>query len=179
MRDRTGMSNPDKTTLLTDPKGVKFETPWKLDFAHPHAITFCVLVDGEQRCLLVHHTRPHLYIYNALKACDPSGTLESWKKTFSDYGVEKAGGRLTRGMIEEFQRVSRKSNGFPRYKITSGRLWHGLKGPRGGRFHVMMMWDKKLAVPDGPPTWVAKMLKARGRVFLGASGKQGEWVALV
>lgn len=179
MRHRTGMSNPDKTILLTDPKGVKFETPWVLSHAHPHAITFCVLAEGEKQCLLVHHTSPHYHIYHALQACDPQGTMDSWMKCFADYGVEKAGGRLTRGMIEEFQRVSRKSNGFPRYKITSGRLWHGLKGPKGGRFHVMMMWDKRLAVPEGPPAWVAKMLRARGSVFLGASGKPGEWVALV
>lgn len=179
MRDSLGMSNPDKTTLWTDPKGAKWEKPWKLDFAHPHAITFCVLGNGENQCLLIHHTRPHLYIYNALKACDPSGSVTSWKQCFADYGVEQAGGRLTRGMIEEFQKTSRSSNGFPRYKVPSGRLWQGLKGPNRNTFHVMMMWDKSLATTDGLPAWVAKKLRARGSVFLGAAGKPGEWVTLV
>lgn len=179
MSDSSGMSNPDKAILLTNSQGVAFEIPWTLAFSHPHAITFCILEDGEKRCLLIHRHRPHLYIYNALKKCVPTESPDSWKNVLSEYGVEKAGGRLTRGMIELFQKISRQSHGFPRYKVTSGRLWHGLKEPKGGTFHVMMMWDKTLAIPDGPAAWVAKQLRARGPVFLGASGKPGAWHNLV
>ncbi len=163
------------TILPSGPDGVKFEKPWKLDYTHPCAVTFCVLEEGKSRCVLVHHSRPHLYVYNALKKCDPAADVTSWKIALAAYGVEKVAGRLTPGMLAHFRELSESSHGFPRYVVRSGRVWRGLKALGGGRFHVMTLWTPG-AVSDGTPALVVKALKMRGPVFLGEAGKEGCWV---
>jgi hypothetical protein len=172
------VSHPDKVLLPSCPNGTAWDIPWKLDYAHPHAITFCILEEGDHRCLLIHHTRPHLYIYNALKACDPNHSTASWKECFAEYGVQKVCGRLTAGMIATFQKISRLSHGFPRYRVTSGRLWRKLKAPQGGHFHVMMFWDAAKADPAAAPSWIAEKMRLRGPVYLGAPGMEAAWHTL-
>lgn len=173
------MQSPDRIDLPCGPDGTAFDQPWMLDFEHQLAITFCILEGGSAPVVLINRQRPHMFIYNALQRCEPDAGMEQWKKVLSGYGVEKMSGRLTRQVIENFQEAAERCHGFPRYEVTSGRIWKGLREPGGETFHVMVFWNKGAAKADGAPAVIAKALRFRGPTYLAEAGEsEGQWSTL-
>jgi hypothetical protein len=169
---------PDRLILTTDPNGKPFAQPLELRPSHPYAITFCLLggKDGTEPVVVISRSRPHLFVYNGLKACDPSAKPAQWKRTLEDYQAQVVSGRLTREVLETFQRISRENHGFPRYAVTSGRLWRHLKLEGQAALSVMAFWNPGLDQPGGPAPEVVKALKVVGPVYLVSSEKtQGAW----
>lgn len=170
------LMTPDRTLLTIGPNGQNLAQPLEIDPSHPHAITFCVLEGRAHPVVLISRGRPHMFVYNGLKKCDPSATPKEWKKTLEDYQVEVVLGSLTRAVLENFQRISQENNGFPRYAVTSGRLWRHLKVEGQPTFSVMAFWNHGLDQPDGPVLEVVKALKVKGPVYLVSSEKtHGAW----
>lgn len=170
------LMTPDRTLLISGPDGQNLAQPLEIDPSHPHAITFCVLEGGAKPVVVINRDRPHMYIYNGLKKCDPEASPTEWKRMLEAYQTEVVLGSLTRAALENFQRISRENNGFPRYAITSGRLWRHLKIARQPTFSVMAFWNHGLDQPDGPALEVIQALKVEGLVYLVSSEKtHGAW----
>lgn len=170
---------PDRLLISSGSEGQNFLRPLELDFQHPHAITFCVLDGGAKPVVIISRNRPHMYLYNGLKKCDLSVTPARWTQTLDDYDAEVVSGRLTREVLENFQRLSQANNGFPRYAITSGRLWRHLKIAGQPTFSVMAFWNHGLDQPDGAALEVVKALKVKGPVYLVSSEKpHGAWQSI-
>lgn len=134
--------SPDRTLLSRLPDGTVFDPPLDLRFTHPHAITFCVLDGGPRPVVVISRSRPHMFIYNALKKCDPTSPPAVWKKVIADYGCEIVRGRLTRSVVEQFHRNCAENHGFPRYAVISGRLWRCLRVSGKAAFSVMIFWRR-------------------------------------
>lgn len=170
---------PDRTIITTGPNGQDLPQPLEIDSGHPCAITFCVLEGGEKPVVIINRHRPHMFVYNGLKACAPDATPEQWKQTLEDYQAEVVQGILTRAVLENFHRLSQASNGFPRYTVTSGRLWRHLKIQGQPMFSIMAFWNHGLDRPDGPALEVVQALKVKGAVYLVSSEKtSGAWHTL-
>lgn len=168
------LMTPDWLVLISGPDGQPFAQPLDLRPEHPHAITFCLLEgeEGTQPVVVISHDRPHLFVYNGLKACDLSAKPAHWKQTLKDYQARVVSGKLTRGVLQRFQRL----HGFPRYAVTSGRLWRHLKMPGHPKCSVMALWNHGLDQPDGPALEVVRALKVEGPAYLVSSEKtHGAW----
>jgi hypothetical protein len=169
---------PDRTLLTIGPNGQNLAQPLEIDPSHPHAITFCVLegAAGTEPVVVINHWRPHMYVYNGLNACDPGATPTQWKRHLEEYQAQVVSGELTREVLERFQQVHRDHHGFPRYAVTSGRLWRHLKIEGQPTFSVMAFWNHGLDQPEGPALEVVKALKVEGPVYLVSSEKtHGAW----
>jgi hypothetical protein len=169
---------PDRTLLTIRPDGQKLPQPLEIDPGHPKAITFCLLeaTEGAEPVVVISHWLPHKSVYNGLKACDPAGTPTQWKLELEEYQAQVVSGELTREVLERFQQVYRENHGFPRYAVTSGRLWRHLELEGQAVFSVMAFWNHGLDQPDGPALKVVKALKVAGPVYLVSSEKtQGAW----
>jgi hypothetical protein len=170
---------PDRLLISSGPEGEEFPRPLNLDYQHPHAITFCVLDGGAKTVVLVNHYRPHMYIYNGLKKCDPDAGRAEWTQMLETYQTKVVGGTLTRATLKEFHRLSQENNGFPRYAVTSGRLWLNLNLSGQPLFSVMAFWNPGLDRPDGPAAQVVRALKVKGPIYLVSSEKAvGVWQSL-
>jgi putative transposase len=75
-------------------------------------------------------------------------------------------GILTRATLKEFHRLSQENNGFPRYAVTSGRVWLNLNHSGQPLFSVMAVWNPGLDRPDGPAAQVVRALKVKMPIYL-------------
>jgi len=101
------------------------------------------------------------------------------KLSEEDYQAEVVLGTLTRAVLENFQRLSQENNGFPRYAVTSGRLWRHLNIPGQPVFSIMPFWKHGFDRPDGPALEVVQALKVEGPIYLVSSEKtRGAWHSL-
>jgi hypothetical protein len=167
---------PDRVLISTAPEGQNLPRPLELDPQHPHAITFCVLEGGVKPVVIINRDRPHMYVYNGLKKCAPDASPSEWKRTLEHYQSEVVLGTLTRAVLENFHRLSQANNGFPRYAVTSGRLWRHLNIPGQPLFSIMAFWNHGFDRPDGPALEVVQALKVKGPIYLVSSEKTtGAW----
>lgn len=163
--------NPDRTLLSRLPDGTVFDPPLDLRFTHPQAITFCVLDGGPRPVVIISRRRPHMFVYNALKKCDPNDSISVWKKVIADYGCEIVRGRLTRSVVQEFHRNCAENHGFPRYAVISGRLWRRLRVPGMTPFSAMNFWNRNRDACKEAASEIIHALDLRGQVFLIATAK--------
>lgn len=168
------LMNPDRTLLHHLPYGIVLDPPLDLRFTHPHAITFCVLDGGPRPVVVMSRNRPHMFIYNALKKCDPTSPQAAWKTVLSDYGCEIVRGRLTRSVVTQFQHRSTKNHGFPRYAVISGRLWRSLRVSGMAPFSVITFWNPGQTANKTAAYEVICALRLRGRLFLISPSKRAQ-----
>jgi len=163
------LSTPDRTLLSHSPTGAVMERPIVLTPDHPSALTFCILGSLTDPVVLV-SSCPHLLIYHGLQQCVKEPNPRRWKTQLKEYETKITHGQLTAERLEHFQHDCTVANGFPRYRVLSGRLWSPLKLASVGTFSALALWlDRK-----GPPEadflmQLGRLLKWRHPVWIAAN----------